>query len=533
MKLARRWVKRTELFSLLLLVVSGISFQSHAQDVPFTQINVDSSFRSPFCKALGDIDGDGDLDLLAGGYDGTAGVLIWWETQTNGVWDRHIVASNPGLINFFMTSMDVGDVDNDGDLDIIIPTAPSKGEHVWWFENPRLSAGDPGDPRTDPWTKHAIGDARSHDCVVGDVNGDGKLDVVVTYRNVTLFLQNSPTSWTKKVIGAAWEGTALGDLDRDGDMDIIVAGKWFECPANPATEDWAPHTYDADANMASTADMWVCHTDDVNQDGRIDIMVVPGDTTGIGELRLYLAPLDPKNGSWTKVVVLDNMQMLHGIQTGDVDNDGDIDIVGAEMEQSSQNRVMVLHNEDGAGTAWRTQVVATGGSHWLKMGDIDDDGDLDMYGINHGNNGGNITVHVWRSDLDPLLPLDQWETHLVDASLGQKCIWIMAGDVNGDTHSDLIGGEWWWANPGTLGGSWTRHTLGTPLYGAAWTHDFDGDGDLDVFGTQGRGDSSSHSFAWAKNNGLGAFTISTDIGSGYPEIFSRALPWPISEAGPR
>ena len=80
---------------------------------------------------------------------------------------------------YFSDDMQLVDVDGDGDLDIVVPEDQS--QEVRWYENP----GPRGNPATDPWKVHVIGNyakfhfEEAHDLEVADLNGDGKVDVVI------------------------------------------------------------------------------------------------------------------------------------------------------------------------------------------------------------------------------------------------------------------------------------------------------------------------------------------------------------------
>ncbi|MBM3335565.1 VCBS repeat-containing protein [Candidatus Sumerlaeota bacterium] len=103
-----------------LCVFSGFSF---AQDVPLRRVEIDSALDGDG-KALGDIDGDGLADIIVAGEQ-----LAWYRAPG---WAKTIVAGGVD----FGTEIQVGDIDNDGDLDILAPDTLKK-ENVLWFENPR------------------------------------------------------------------------------------------------------------------------------------------------------------------------------------------------------------------------------------------------------------------------------------------------------------------------------------------------------------------------------------------------------------
>ena len=79
---------------------------------------------------------------------------------------------------------------------------------------------------------------------------------------------------------------------------------------------------------------------------------------------------------------------------------------------------------------------------------------------------------------------------------------------------DILTGKYWYRNPGQVNGTWARSLIGAPLEDTAAVYDFDGDGDLDVFGTTGptlpTDDSHWSPFVWGRNNG-GVFTILDNI----------------------
>ena len=188
--------------------------------MPFRHIIIDSDNPTyPHCKAVGDIDGDGFADVLAASAYGQG---LYWYAYPN--WTKHRIAGGS-----FTTDMQVGDVDKDGDLDVIIPPV---GTGLVWFENPRPQ----GKPATTAWRMHRIDEEDAHDLEVGDVDGDGRLDVVVRHGRTRVFLQNSPDSWRKIAIPTGGRGgTALGDLDGDGDLDIAQDGYWLETPADKSS----------------------------------------------------------------------------------------------------------------------------------------------------------------------------------------------------------------------------------------------------------------------------------------------------------
>lgn len=381
-----------------------------AESIRFRHVVIDREHPDhPHCKTVGDLSGDGRVDVLAASASG--GGLFWYEYPA---WSKHRIDSGS-----FSTDMQAGDVDGDGDLDAIIPR---DGTGLAWYENPRPG----GDPRKSPWSRHQIDREGAHDLEVGDIDGDGRLDVAARHGETRIYLQHEPKSWRRiRIPTGGRGGTALGDLDGDGDLDIGQNGYWLETPEDKDST-WTRHEiaggWPTDAGV---------HIADLNRDGRPDVLLAPAETSG--RLAWYESQ-SPRRGPWTEHVIDADVSHIHTLKTADVDGDGHLDVVTAEMEQSPRRRVSVHFNLGGA-SKWRHQVVGRTGSHNLRVADIGGDGDMDIVGANHGNHGGATPIDLWENLLrepTPALSLDRWRRHVVDGDRPWRAVFIASADLDGD-----------------------------------------------------------------------------------------------------
>jgi hypothetical protein len=333
----------------------------------FVQQVFDSSPPTdPWMKAVGDLNGDGRVDLI---LCGRVGPLVWYEGPT---WQKRTISTATGSQN---TSNDIaiGDVDRNGSQDVVLANGI-------WFANPAPA----GDPERDAWARHQIDATKGHDVLLGDLDRDGDLDLVKRHQNGTgdvirVFRQNTGGTWTERDIPSYdGEGLALADLDADGDPDIVIAGVWYENDGNPISGAWTERRYTASYTHTKV----VVQVANLGGSARPDILLTPAEAAGQRyRISWFEAPANARNVWPERILVNDVEAVVHGLAVADFDRDGRNDFAYAEMDQGADPDLVMLNLQRSAGF-WTAFQIATGASHNIEAADLDGDGRIDLFGAN-------------------------------------------------------------------------------------------------------------------------------------------------------
>jgi hypothetical protein len=176
---------------------------------------------------LGDLDGDGDLDALAN--EGDESIKVWLNEGGAFADSGHDLSP----VSLHRHGLSLGDVDGDGDLDAFIAVANGRSNQVW-LNNGGAQGGTPG---VFADSGQRLPGSRSYGASLGDLDGDGDLDAFVANgvqdcSGNTVWLNQGGIQGGEMGIYADSDlrlgqacsiDTALGDLDGDGDLDVFVA----------------------------------------------------------------------------------------------------------------------------------------------------------------------------------------------------------------------------------------------------------------------------------------------------------------------
>jgi len=293
--------------------------------------------------------------------------LFWYE---NPGWERHKIAFAPHLD----VGAALGDVTGNGRLDIIAGQGLSYND-VYWFEQPRS-------PRQQ-WEKHLLTDSfeKYHDIAFGDVDNDGEPEVLgLSQESETVFYYDIPDDtyrepWPdecKNIVadGISVEGASIVDIDGDGRTEIIAGPHVFHREANGTwnREDIATGWDDTRVAVA-----------DLDGDGSPEVLLSKGDSPVYGTHPGRVAWFDPTD--WEATVLADDLFCPHTLQTGDFTGNGLPDVYVAEMglgENADPEHLLFFNRGDGK---FETRSMGSGiPTHEAKVTDLTGDGRPDIVG---------------------------------------------------------------------------------------------------------------------------------------------------------
>jgi len=323
-----------------------------------------SGIAKPYCADIGDINGDGFNDIVMGAYE--AGVVHVYYGSTDGTWtDQLLSGASP-----HSTGIKIADLNGDYLPDIAVCAGPTlqlfynDGESVpSWEQNDVLS-----------------GFFYLHEVEAVDMDGDGDNDLVAA--------------------------------DCDGDRLLWLGNGGESFP------EWTDHTIDAAIDYPCKV-----HPVDLNQDGNMDVVCAAwtGDM-----IRAYYGS-GGQNPSWSQQTIDDAIPGAHGTRACDMDGDGDIDVLGASMDDS---QIYLYRNGGGTPISWtRESLGPMAYSAIVRTGDIDGDGDQDVLSSSFYNGG-----VAWFENTENGTVFIR---HNVKVG-GQSTSWTMAGDLDGDGDLDVL-----------------------------------------------------------------------------------------------
>jgi len=370
--------------------------------------------------AMGDIDGDGDIDAFVG-VNGANRLLL-----NSGFGQFTVGQSNMGAED--SRAVALGDVDNDGDLDAFVANYGANSQ--LWLNNNGTFAN----------SNQVLLNSNSQAVALGDLNNDGFLDAVVGngakgtnpaigQPDMVFYNNGQGVFDTNKSLGdsSSAHAIALADFNADGYLDAYIANDFGDpSEANRFDQLWLN---DGQGNLVKSKQVLQgtekvasqsVTVGDLNKDGFMDVVV------GVNGNNLIWLNNGPKDGyrlgkysalpedRFVRQKYLANQTLFtpsdtRAIGLGDIDDDGDLDLIETRhipttneanikwynqynAASNDKNTIFVFDKDFSNLTLPGTAAVGT------FVGDLDNDGDVDIFILNEGTD----YAYLNRDDLQPI-----------------------------------------------------------------------------------------------------------------------------------
>ena len=400
------------------------------------------------------------------------------------------------------------------------------------------------------WREHIIDDPitakvpfnGSDGLAMADLDQDGFIDIVSVHESDSgydsaiydadleipleghvriAFATADPNVWTNITLAegpevAAPEDVAIGDVNRDGYPDVLVAAElghliYLQNPGESArSQPWPRLILPMTQNQGSFLRVFFA---DFDNDGQIEATTAnkgaqrpgPADyarSTPVSLLQMHGNPLTADG--WQQML-LGRYSIPQNAEPVDLDQDGDTDIViGSRGEQ----RIAWFENfSSGERLQFKEHAIGIIGAQIsgfnLAYADINKDQRLDIIGASP-------EALYWLEQ--PAVIDDGWLAHKIGTFLPDSITGLVSADINNDGHLDIMAGSYsrgtrtaetdaqisdplgrlgWFENPGALNKSWIRHDISRRkrgMFDKFIARDMDADGDMDFISTRGNSD---------------------------------------------
>jgi len=456
-------------------------------------------------------------------------------TTAGDLWTAHVIENIQGG---GPDGTRLADVNGDGHMDVAVPYE--------YFESTMVHI-NPG-PATvkdgNPWLAVQVQDqwGGSEDAVFGDFDGDGQMDVLTslepdTNRLVISFAPRNPADYLNPALweshefpvpevatDGGWIYSLPGDIDGDGDLDIVAGGKgnhelaWLENPGPATARDLSTWTYHKLCNVR-----WIMSLQwhDFNGDGLDDLFVTDRNygldtNTPGGVVWLEHPGRGNESGAWTIHKIRQEQALFSAVE--DFSGDGLADVLVAGNGQLLTWYEQGPADADGIPSWTEHIVVYPNMEHKTKAvraTDIDLDGTMELVVTSESTKiDGDGPREPWNRDkanffyLKPVNGIygEEWTRHEISGDVGKLDL-IVLYDFDGDGDEDVMTtdesgpGVMWWENP-TISG--VEPPAPEPVTGLLIYEPFDYDsGNLD--GKNGGGGGIGWSLPWSATGTDGGF----------------------------